>query len=140
MSRVLSDNVWVDGVLYRVGDAPPPEVACQIGDHAWTQTPDVEAPSAAGVVSGEDAPVQGSLPPAVAPEAAGGGEPAGDEAPDVAPEGPAPADADVSAVEPPRVGRGSSKAAWLDYAAALGVAVDDGMSRDDIVAAVDARA
>lgn len=38
-------------------------------------------------------------------------------------------------VAPPRTGAGSSKQAWVDYAAALGVQVDPGASRDDIIAA-----
>lgn len=41
-------------------------------------------------------------------------------------------------VEPPRSGAGASKAAWSEYAAARGVPVEDGASRDDIIAAVDA--
>jgi hypothetical protein len=41
--------------------------------------------------------------------------------------------------EPPRVGRGSSRDAWAAYAEGLGVPVADDASRDDIIAAVDAR-
>lgn len=41
--------------------------------------------------------------------------------------------------EPPRAGRGSGASAWRSYAAAVGVDVPDGASRDEIVAAVDAR-
>lgn len=39
--------------------------------------------------------------------------------------------------EPPRAGKGSSRQAWADYAAWLGIAVTDDMTRDDIIAAVD---
>ncbi|MGH8878164.1 MAG: hypothetical protein ACRD0P_12605 [Stackebrandtia sp.] len=37
---------------------------------------------------------------------------------------------------PPRHGAGSGKAAWAAYAAALGVTVEGGASREDIIAAV----
>jgi len=40
--------------------------------------------------------------------------------------------------EPPRSGPGSSKAAWVEYAAARGVNVADDASREDVIAAVDA--
>lgn len=43
---------------------------------------------------------------------------------------------DVDAAGPPRAGSGSSKAAWLAYAALLGIDTD-GMTRDGIIAAVD---
>lgn len=47
--------------------------------------------------------------------------------------------APVAAVEePPRSGRGSSKAAWARYAETVGVTVDDGWDRDQIIEAVDA--
>lgn len=49
---------------------------------------------------------------------------------------PAPAS---SVPEPPRVGRGSSRDMWAAYAESLGISVADDASRDDIVAAVDAR-
>lgn len=39
--------------------------------------------------------------------------------------------------EPPRGGAGSGVEAWRDYATQTGVEVDDDMSRDDIIAAVD---
>lgn len=37
---------------------------------------------------------------------------------------------------PPKAGPGSSRDAWATYAAQLGVDVDDGDTRDDIIAAV----
>ena len=40
--------------------------------------------------------------------------------------------------EPPRTGRGASRSAWADYASRIGVEYDDGASREDIIAAVDA--
>lgn len=38
---------------------------------------------------------------------------------------------------PPKAGRGSSTEAWVAYAEGNGVAVDDGLSRDEIIAAVE---
>lgn len=45
---------------------------------------------------------------------------------------------DTLATEPPRGGAGSGKDAWLAYAAAVGVEVDDDADRDAVIAAVDA--
>lgn len=62
------------------------------------------------------------------------------EAEDVAPP-PAPADPPVGGAElsePPRAGQGSGREAWAEYAAALGLEVADGDTRNDIIAAVDA--
>lgn len=39
--------------------------------------------------------------------------------------------------EPPRTGKGSGVGAWRAYARMLGVPVDDSMSRDDIITAID---
>ena len=39
---------------------------------------------------------------------------------------------------PPKTGPGSSRDAWAEYAESLDVEVNEGMSRDDIVAAVEA--
>jgi hypothetical protein len=50
------------------------------------------------------------------------------------PQGDAAAAADVA---PPRAGKGSGRDEWAAYAAAVGVVVDDDMSRDDIIDAVD---
>jgi hypothetical protein len=41
---------------------------------------------------------------------------------------------------PPRSGAGATRSAWADYAQAKGVDIEDGASRDDIIAAVDAAA
>lgn len=41
--------------------------------------------------------------------------------------------------EPPRAGPGSSRQAWVDYAAALGVAVEEHENRYDIIAKIDAQ-
>lgn len=47
--------------------------------------------------------------------------------------------ADATAGEPPpKAGRGSNREAWVAYAQASGVQVDDDASRDDVVAALDA--
>lgn len=52
-------------------------------------------------------------------------------------------EADVSAPEPdmhdapPKAGRGASRQAWADYAGTVGVDVDDDMTRDDIIEAVE---
>ncbi|MFE0039436.1 hypothetical protein [Streptomyces sp. NPDC059015] len=40
--------------------------------------------------------------------------------------------------EPPRAGKGSGLEAWQRYADSRGIGYDSGMSRDDIIAAVDA--
>lgn len=40
---------------------------------------------------------------------------------------------------PPRTGQGSSRAAWAEYAESVGVDIDDDMSRDDIIDAIDDR-
>lgn len=39
--------------------------------------------------------------------------------------------------EPPRHGKGSGLEAWRSYAMSLGVDLEEGMSRDDVIAAVD---
>lgn len=44
----------------------------------------------------------------------------------------------VELVEPPREGRGSSRKAWVAFAAQLGVAHDEGDTREQIIEAVDA--
>jgi hypothetical protein len=44
---------------------------------------------------------------------------------------------DDAPVEPPRSGRGASKAAWAAYAATLGIESAPDASREDIIAAVD---
>lgn len=41
--------------------------------------------------------------------------------------------------EPPRVGRGSGRDMWAAHAESLGVTFPDDATRDDIIAAVDAR-
>lgn len=51
-----------------------------------------------------------------------------------------PADAGPPATldaAPPKAGRGSSREAWAEYAGSIGVDVDDDMSRDDIIDAVE---
>lgn len=57
-----------------------------------------------------------------------------------APEGEslAPAPAPAGPVAPPRAGKGSGMDAWVTYAEALGLEVDESATRDDIIAAVDA--
>ena len=51
------------------------------------------------------------------------------------PEGEQPTEGDDA---PPRSGAGSGVGAWAKYARTLGLTVTDDMSRDDIIAAVDA--
>lgn len=48
-----------------------------------------------------------------------------------------PSGSDDAPVEPPRSGKGASKAAWAEYAATLGIELDSDASRDDLIAAVD---
>jgi hypothetical protein len=50
-----------------------------------------------------------------------------------------PPNAATTVAEPPRTGRGSGRKAWAEYAAAIGLDVDDDDGRDDIIDAVDAR-
>lgn len=45
---------------------------------------------------------------------------------------------DETPVRPPEAGAGSSKAAWIEYAAAVGVTHDADVTRDVLVAALDA--
>lgn len=47
-------------------------------------------------------------------------------------------DADSSDGPPPKAGRGSSVDAWKAYADANGVGYDDGASREDVIAALEA--
>ena len=49
----------------------------------------------------------------------------------------APADDDGAPVEPPRSGKGASKAAWAAFAATLGIESLPDASREDYIAAVD---
>jgi hypothetical protein len=57
----------------------------------------------------------------------------GGEAPSTKSEEPSSAQGDE---EPPRSGKGSSKEAWAEFAQTHGVQVEDGDSRDDIIAAL----
>jgi hypothetical protein len=40
--RVLRDNTWVGGKLYRKGSTPPDDAAAQIGEHLWVDASAVE--------------------------------------------------------------------------------------------------
>lgn len=44
----------------------------------------------------------------------------------------------VNSVPPPKAGPGSSRARWVEYAAAYGIAVTDDETRDEIIAACEA--
>jgi hypothetical protein len=55
----------------------------------------------------------------------------GDDEPGDEPEG------DLFEPEPPRSGKGSGLDAWRSYADRIGVELEDGMTRDDVIAAVD---
>lgn len=60
--------------------------------------------------------------------------------PAAAPEVPLPVEPPVNRLassEPPRAGRGSSAEAWFVYAESLGLVVDEGASRDEIIELVD---
>lgn len=46
-------------------------------------------------------------------------------------------DAGPDTAEPPRAGKGSSRAAWADHAVSLGLRVTAEMGRDDIIDLVD---
>lgn len=134
MARVLAANVWVDGRLYSAGSSDvPADVAERIGDHAWEAVAEA-ADEPALVVDAEPSPPEsGESVEDAPPDAA-----ADDESAPVEPEED---DVDVSPVavdEPPRAGRGSSRDAWVTYAGSVGVSVTEDMSRDDVIAAVDA--
>ena len=158
MARVLSVNVWVDGVYCPAGSTPRPELAAQIGDHAWTATDDapvgtvtvevpvqVEVPVVVTVTDDGDAVVtpdlDGTLIGGVVTDDNDAEPPSSSEdVPPVAPSEELALDVDPSSlVEPPRAGRGASSAAWAEYATALGIELSGDMGRDDIIAAVDAR-
>jgi hypothetical protein len=49
----------------------------------------------------------------------------------------AAASADDELPPPPKAGPGSSRDAWVEYAERLDIEVDDDMTRDDIIAAVE---
>lgn len=84
----------------------------------WTGDTDSE-PDSEGLETGTD--VDGELGEGLDTEP--------DESPDSDNAGP------VSA--PPKSGKGSGRDAWSAYAAALGLEVEDGMGRDDLIAAVE---
>jgi hypothetical protein len=48
-----------------------------------------------------------------------------------------PAPAELEPQEPPRVGPGSSREAWAEYADAKGLTVPEGATRDQVIALVD---
>jgi hypothetical protein len=138
MARVLNNMVFVLGTGYPAGSTPPPEIAALIGDHAWTDD---------GCPAEVVAPVE--LPPsddAPSVPSDGGTDPDPlavlQETTQVIDPSPVPAEPAVAPVdlpEPRRAGPGASKDAWVAYAAVRGVAVDaESMTRDDIIAAVDA--
>jgi hypothetical protein len=125
--RVLTDNVWVDGVFYRAGSTEEQvgEDVARIGPHVWRDLggpPPVVAPE--------------PVPPGDSPDGHGGAG-AGADAPsdgDGQPDPPAP---DAPA-PPPTAGPGSSVDRWRHYAAEVGVHVDRHATRADIIQAVSA--
>jgi hypothetical protein len=107
--RTLNTYVHVDGVWYRPGTVPPPEVAKRITNpDVWDGEPEQSAAE----------PVQPPAPAKV-PDTTGS---SGGNLP-----------------EPPRAGKGSGTDAWLAYAKDHGIEVPADAGRDDIVALVDAR-
>ena len=117
--------VWLDGEPYGPGEVPAGVAARITNPAAWE----------GGVL-----PSQDTAPPVVSPEpsvpdSTGEGE-----------SGTSPDDPETPVVPdplPPRPavqGAGSAKEKWLEYAQALGVEVGHDMTRDEIVAAVDAAA
>lgn len=143
--RTLTANVWVEGVLYSTGmvegEDVPADVSGRIGDHCWA--------CGGESVPGRESELSPAPEPAptvdislsVEPVESGFVEEPG-EVDSPVPAAPEPAgDAETthaSTEAPPRAGRGSSRDAWVEYAATLGVTVPEGASRDDIIAAVDA--
>lgn len=126
--RVLTDNVWVDGVFYRAGSTEEQVGgdAARIGPHVWRDL--------------------GGDPPAVAPEPVipaptggstdGPGGAGGDADATEGGDGPQGPPAPDAPVPPPVAGPGSSVDRWRHYAAELKVHVDRHASRADIIQAV----
>lgn len=132
--RVLTATVWVGVTEYVAGTpatAVPIEARSQIGDHAWAHrapapvaVPAAAEPEVAPVVETDEEPEIDDQPPAVVePEA----EP--QPAEPTTPAAPAVA-------QPPASGPGSGVAHWAAYAAAVGVEVEAGASRAQIIEAV----
>lgn len=126
MGRRLARYYLVNGQSYGPGDEVPADVAARLGEDAWEGGASPAAvPSPAPVVP---EPVV-EVPEPVAAEPV---EPAApvEDAPSAAPV--------VAGGEPPRIGKGSSRSAWVTYADSIGVVFADDAGRDDIIAAVDA--
>lgn len=123
--RVLTDNVWVDGVFYRAGSTEDQVGgdAARIGPHAWRDL-------------GGDSPAVAPEPVAPSSESQDGpGGAGGDADAPAGPDGPQGPDAPLP---PPTAGPGSRVDRWRHYAAELEVHVDRHASRADIIAAVSA--
>ncbi len=134
MGRRLARYYLVNGQSYGPGDEVPADVAARLGEDAW------EGGASPAVVPAEDpapvAPVVEVVPEPVAVEADTAEPAAAEAAPVVEPAPPvAPV---VAGGEPPRIGKGSSRSAWVAYAESVGVVFADDAGRDDIIAAVDA--
>lgn len=139
MSRALTRFVLLDGRAWAPGDVPPDEVAARIRNPlAWSDeaepTGPVPEPVIVPTVGSAEVP-QADLPPAVAGRpgddtTSGSALPAGEpvERGGITPPAGLP--------EPPRSGKGSSEAAWRDYAGRHGVQIDDGADRGAIIAAL----
>jgi hypothetical protein len=158
----LRSAVSIDGVMYSAGTVPPDDVLPKVGSHMWV--PGFVPPTPAASEDSESEPEwdreqeqapaePGEVPvepvgpepeeestdepsaPAATPE--GDEEPVSD-APDAdqedADESETPAPQPVGKV-PARSGRGSSLAAWLDFAEANGVEVPVDAERHDVIAA-----
>jgi hypothetical protein len=114
MGRRLSGYVHVGGRMYGPDDDVPSDVAARITNpKAWAEPMDVEGPPLLGSstlagAGGEPDPVETKRGPGESPKV------------------------------PNRGGPGSGRDAWAAYAAAHSVEVAEGMSRDDIIAALDA--
>jgi hypothetical protein len=141
----LTDNVWVDGVMYQKGTVPPREAWGKIGLHLWVAGGQPPEPALAE----EPAPDAG--PSAAAPEPSG--EPV--DLPALAEPEPEPAEeSDLSDAEdgdaeptpaavaspapvkaPNRSGQGSSLTAWQAFAVANNVDVHAEAERHEVIEA-----
>ena len=140
MARVLNDNVWVDGTFYAVGSTPPSEVAARIGDHAWTEVggPDPVVAVPAPVGEEVSVPPTSTSSPAQVP-------PAEDriraaraihEQLKKLGESEQPQPAPVKGTPPPTQGKGSTLQAWIAFAEANGITVQESWTRSDVIAAL----
>ena len=115
-------------VTFAAGDVPPAWAQALITNpKAWASTDESASTPEGGPTQPEGS--QEDAPPA-----------ADDQAPADTQTGPLPLRkaTEGELAEPPKRGAGSGKDAWAAFAESKGITVTDGMSRDDIIAAIEA--